>query len=82
MRAERVLKDFGSSSEDTVLENEYVLARNFMIINTKIDNGQRVGSLLNLKLRHIKNAEVKGSCHVCVCVVSLLSKIQIKRNLY
>ncbi|XP_061166245.1 uncharacterized protein LOC133175138 [Saccostrea echinata] len=36
------------------------------MLNLLINNGQRVDALVNLKIRHIKNAEEKDNSHVAV----------------
>jgi hypothetical protein len=45
-------------------EDGYMLMRNFLMINLLIDNGQRAGTLINLQMRHVRNAEKIGDKYV------------------
>lgn len=64
-RAMKTFASFLTASRDPT-EAEFTIMRNFLLINILIDNAQRAGTLVNLKLRHVRHAEVSGEDHILV----------------
>ncbi|XP_056009249.1 uncharacterized protein LOC125666360 [Ostrea edulis] len=67
-QAEELFRKYEGVVNGALSEAEYTLMRNFVLLNTLIDNAQRVGALLGMTLKTIRYTERKGECHVLVIV--------------
>lgn len=72
-KAKAILRGWETSTSPDPTGKDYTLARNYMIINLLINNGQRSGAMVNLQLRHLHNAERAEPDGSHVAVVSFLS---------
>jgi hypothetical protein len=61
-RATDVFEHF---DDDAALqEADYLTMRNFLLTNIMIDNAQRAGTLINMRMRNIRSEEEVGKNHV------------------
>jgi hypothetical protein len=61
-KATDVFKQF--SDDAALLKADYITMRNFLLTNILIDNAQRAGTLISMRMRHIRNKEEVGGNHI------------------
>jgi hypothetical protein len=53
-----------NKNEKEVEESDFLAMRNYIITNILIDNAQRAGTPLSMRLRHVQSTEQIGPDHV------------------